>query len=91
MRHAFATAVLVAACATLTLTGQRAGPAPGSDPLHVPFDQILDTNVRDGLVYYRALKSERGRLDRYIASLNVPSATYDAWSADRKIAVWVNA
>ena len=71
MRHAFVTAVLVAACATLTLTGQRSGPAPGSDPLHVPFDQILDINVRDGLVYYRALKSERGRLDRYVASLNV--------------------
>ena len=56
MRHAFVTAVLVAACATLTLTGQRSGPAPGSDPLHVPFDQILDINVRDGLVYYRALQ-----------------------------------
>jgi len=91
MRHAFATTLLVAACATLTLAGQRPGPAPGSDPLHVPFDQILDTSVRDGLVYYRALKSERGRLDRYIASLNIPSATYDGWAADRKIAFWVNA
>src|SRR5262245_25276104 len=92
MRHLFATALLVATSATLTLSGQRpAPPAPGSDPLHVPFDQILDTNVRDGLVYYRALKSERGRLDRYIASLNIPSGTYDEWSAERKIAFWVNA
>ena len=33
------------------------------------FDQILDLNVRDGFVYYRALKSERGRLDGYVTSL----------------------
>jgi hypothetical protein len=62
-----------------------------SDVLHRPFDQILDVNVRDGLVYYRALKSERGRLDRYAASLNVPAATYDGWSPNDKMAFWVNA
>ena len=49
---------------------------PAAELLHRPLDQILDVNVRDGLVYYRALKSERGRLDRYIASLNVTAATY---------------
>ena len=91
MRHAFTAVILVVACATWTLSAQRGGPAPGSDPLHTPLDQILDVSVRDGLVYYRALKAERGRLDRYIASLNVPSATYDAWTADRKMAFWVNA
>ena len=58
---------------------------------HRPYDQLLDANVRDGLVYYRALRSERGRLDRYIASLNVPAATYDAWSREEKIAFWLNA
>ena len=61
------------------------------DVLHRPFDQVLDINVRDGMVYYRALKSERGRLDRYSASLNVPTATYDGWSRDEKMAFWVNA
>jgi Protein of unknown function, DUF547 len=61
------------------------------EPLHRPFDQLLDLNVRDGLVYYRAVKSERGRLDRYVASLNVPAATYQAWSRDAKIAFWLNA
>ena len=50
---------------------------PARRLLHRPLDQILDVNVRDGLVYYRALKSERGRLDRYVASLNVPAATYE--------------
>lgn len=33
------------------------------------FDQVLDTRVRDGYVYYRALKAERKGLDRYVASL----------------------
>lgn len=61
------------------------------EPIHRPLDQILDLYVRDGLVYYRALKSERGRLDRYIASLNVPAATYAGWSRDAQVAFWLNA
>ena len=59
--------------------------------LHRPLDQLLDLNVRDGLVYYRALRSERGRLDRYVSSLNVAPATYGAWSRDEKVAFWINA
>jgi hypothetical protein len=70
---------------------QQFTPAPGAELLHRPLDQILDVNVRDGLVYYRALKSERGRLDRYIASLNVPAATYQGWSKAQQMAFWVNA
>src|SRR5438045_1884559 len=66
-------------------------PAPGAELLHRPLDQILDVDVRDGLVYYRALKGERGRLDRYIASLNVTAATYQGWSKGQQMAFWVNA
>jgi hypothetical protein len=61
------------------------------DPLHRPFDDILDMNVRDGLVYYRALQSERARLNRYVASLDVPAETYDGWSRERQLAFWINA
>jgi hypothetical protein len=57
---------------------------------HRPLDQLLDVNVRDGLVYYRALRGERGRLDRYVASLNVPAASYQAWPREDKIAFWLN-
>ena len=71
--------------------GQQFTPAPGAELLHRPLDQILDVNVRDGLVYYRALKADRGRLDRYIASLNVPAATYQGWSKGQQMAFWVNA
>ena len=38
-------------------------------PLHRPFDEILDIYVRDGLVYYFALKQERAKFDRYVQAL----------------------
>jgi hypothetical protein len=63
-----------------------------ADPLHRPFDQLLDLYVRDGLVYYRAVRSDRARLDRYVAALgSVSSATYDGWSREQKLAFWLNA
>jgi hypothetical protein len=73
------------------LAAQQFTPAPGAELLHRPLDQILDVNVRDGLVYYRALKAERGRLDRYIASLNVTPAVYQGWSKGQQMAFWLNA
>ncbi len=95
MRHAG----LVVAAAILSLvgfnplarvsaSGRQTAPPEG---LHRPLDQILDVNVRDGLVYYRALRSDRSRLDRYAASLNVPAATYESWSREQQMAFWVNA
>ena len=89
MRRALAALVLSVALAPVG--AQQFTPAPGADPLHTPLDEILDANVRDGLVYYRALKSTRGRLDRYVASLNVPAATYDGWSKPQQMAFWVDA
>jgi hypothetical protein len=52
-------------------------------------DQILDTYVRDGEVYYRALKQERGALDRYVASL--AGANIEKASREEQIAFWLNA
>lgn len=72
-------------------SGLQSPPGAGSDSLHRPLDQILDVNVRDGLVYYRALRSARGALDRYVASLNVPAATYEGWPREARMALWVNA
>jgi Protein of unknown function, DUF547 len=69
----------------------RAQGAATADALHGPLDQILDLNVRDGLVYYRALRSERGRLDRYAASLNVAPDVYESWPREQKMAFWLNA
>jgi hypothetical protein len=89
----FRTTCLLVGCLLIAVTSfaQPFIPAPGAELLHRPLDQILDVNVRDGLVYYRALKGDRGRLDRYIASLNVTPATYQGWSKGQQMAFWVNA
>lgn len=86
-------AALVVAIAAVTLSAQQYQPSPDLDALHVPFDALLDMHVRDGLVYYRALQADRGRLNRYIASLNAPSVVsgHGKWSTDQKKAFWLNA
>jgi hypothetical protein len=88
--------VAVAAAAAGGLASGAGGaaqdtPPPDVEPLHRPFDQVLDLYVRDGFVYYRALKSDRSKLDRYIGSLDVAPAVYDAWSREQKVAYWINA
>lgn len=78
---------ILAAIAVLAVTS--APRAQGG--MHEPYDKLLDTYVRDGFVYYRALKTERGAIDRYIASLDVPKARVDGWSRADQQAFWVNA
>ena len=73
-----------------SVTAQQAAP-PVVDPLHQPFEAVLDTYVRDGLVYYNALRLERPRFDRYVASLDVAPAMYQAWTPPRQLAFWINA
>jgi hypothetical protein len=70
-----------------------AQPVPSNvHPLHQPFDRLLDTYVRDGFVYYNALKIERAALDRYVASLNSPTAAALAkGTVDEQKAFWINA
>jgi hypothetical protein len=53
------------------------------------YDQILDLYVRDGFVYYRALKLERTKLDGYAASL--ASESIDAAPREQQMAFWLNA
>lgn len=63
--------------------------AQGRDAARAAYDQVLDINVRDGLVYYRALKSSRGPLDRYVGSL--AAAPVASMSRDEQVAFWLNA
>lgn len=60
-----------------------------ADP-HATLDRILDVYVRDGMVYYAALRTERAGLDRYVASLEPASWVASAPDADRR-AFWINA
>jgi hypothetical protein len=67
-------------------------PPSNVHPLHRPFDQMLDIYVRDGFVYYNALRLERRRLDAYVASLDSPTAAALAkGSVDEQKAFWINA
>jgi hypothetical protein len=86
-----AAAVLMAGLVAVTTLHAQYPPPSTVDPLHRPYDQLLDVNVRDGLVYYRALKSARGALDRYVASLDVPTREYEGWPRPRQVAFWINA
>ena len=52
-------------------------------------DSLLDLYVRNGEVYYRAIKSERARLDSYVAQL--ATASVEKESRDEQLAFWLNA
>jgi hypothetical protein len=53
------------------------------------FDQLLDLYVRNGEVYYRAIKSERSKLDGYVVQL--ATASVDTAPRNEQIAFWLNA
>jgi Protein of unknown function, DUF547 len=77
--------VLVCACALAAVPSAGSGQAPDRKP----FDTILDTYVRDGFVYYRALRGDRARLDGYVNSL--AEVSVDKLSREGQIAFWINA
>src|SRR5262245_13410477 len=52
-------------------------------------DEILEVHVRDGWVSYRALKTERNRVDGYVGSL--ANASLDSASREQQISFWLNA
>lgn len=89
----FVTALTCAAPLPTAVSAHQPPPPPVSDALHRPFDELLDLNVRDGLVYYAALKSERRRLDAYVASLDSAgiASALPGWTRERQAAFWLNA
>jgi uncharacterized protein DUF547 len=83
-------ALALSAAAVIPLVAQNASSA--ADALSKPLDELLELYVRDGFVYYNALKSDRGRLDRYLAALDGPAAAAAAaGSPERQRAFWINA
>ena len=77
--------VVVLACLAAAPSAQESGEAPRAKA----FDALLDLYVRGGDVYYRAIKSERARLDGYVGQL--ATASIDKASRDEQIAFWLNA
>ena len=86
-------AAVAVALALLTSRHAAAQAPPQADRLHASFDQILDLYVRDGLVYYQALKSERAnQFDAYIRAISAVTAeTVSQWPRGQQLAYWVNA
>jgi hypothetical protein len=76
---------LLSAALLGTVTRAQDGAA---DTRRQRLDRILDENVRDGFVYYRALKSQRGTLDGYVASL--ANVRLDTASPQEQVAFWLN-
>lgn len=80
--------IFAALLALLSVVVPAAQPADG-DARTAGYDQLLDVSVRDGLVYYRALKSDRGRLDRFVDALANRSLASE--SRESQMAFWLNA
>jgi hypothetical protein len=90
--HGLLIALAISMCALHGPSAAQSPTPPDVDPLHRPFEEILDLYVRDGLVYYQALKQERGKFDRYVQALGEVSAdTLKSWAPDRQLAYWINA
>jgi hypothetical protein len=81
--------VVLVAAAILSAPGVRGQTGAGLDAVTSGFDQLLDTQVRDGLVYYRALKGGRGPLDRYVSA--IADVRLEAMTREQRIAFWLNA
>jgi hypothetical protein len=79
-------AALLATVAAVTPVAQE---SLGDGARRKTFDQLLDLYVRNGDVYYRAMKAERGKLDSFVTQQ--AAASVDALSREEQIAFWLNA
>ena len=55
-----------------------------------PLDRLLNLYVRDGLVYYAALRADRAILDRYVDARREAPEGFDGWSREHLVAFWLN-
>ena len=60
------------------------------DPI-AELDRVLDLYVRDGLVYYSALRTERATLDRFLDSVRDEPPGFNGWPEEEAKAFWLNA
>jgi hypothetical protein len=81
VKRAMAAVLLVLAAGTARAQSEIRPPSPLED--------ILDLYVRDGFVYYRALKLERAKFDGVVRSIG--TASVDRLSRDERLAFWLNA
>ena len=71
---------------------------PAAEPVQVggqsadaePLDRLLDLYVRDGLVYYAALRAERAVIDRFVRAIADVPPGFGSWPASAQKAFWLN-
>ncbi len=92
--HKAARLITVALVALAWLSPVAAQDAPPRvvDDLTRPLDRVFDHFVRDGYVYYGALKQDRSGLDAYVQAIgNLPAAELNSWTKAHQLAFWINA
>ena len=87
---AMAVVLLVTGTAYLRAGALVGSAAPAQRIDTGPLDRLLDLYVRDGLVYYAALRSERAGLDRFVESLATEPVAFDARPITDRKAFWLN-
>jgi hypothetical protein len=70
-------------------TGLARGQGGPEETRRRNLDQVLDLYVRDGQVYYRAMKANRRILDSYVTALATSSV--ESAPRDQQLAFWINA
>jgi hypothetical protein len=83
--HAWLACALICGCLVVAPLAQESSEAARTKT----FDSLLDLYVRNGDVYYRAIRSERAKLDSYVNQL--ATASIDKLSRDEQLAFWLNA
>src|SRR5262245_43186016 len=71
------------------VTATAAQDSPAAAVQRRNLDQVLDLYVRDGLVYYRALKGDASKLAAFLSW--AAEAPVDSWSTNERLAFWLNA
>ena len=90
-----ATVVAVAVVAVVSVAYGRSEPLPATTARQAfdtgLLDRLLDLYVRDGLVYYAALKIEGAALGRFVTALAEAPTDIDLRATDDRKAFWINA
>ena len=90
-----ATSCALVAVVCLTVSSSVMGAATAAAGMQAvdteALDRTLDLFVRDGLVYYSALRSERVVIDRFVSALADEPQGFDRWPAEGRKAYWLNA
>jgi hypothetical protein len=90
-----ATVVAAFTVVVVSVAYGRAAPLPATTARQAVdsgvFDRLLDLYVRDGLVYYAALKVEREALGRFVEALDGAPTSFDLSPSDDQKAFWINA